>query len=280
MLTDIRTFDFKPLSIEIEVKDLMFVMEFPKLLGNPHKAAFYQLIWISKGVAIFHIDFRKIIIKENEILVIAAGQVCQFDTVSHYAGKMILFTDSFFTVTEIDSNFLHTAEILNPINLNQTVILDKQIIRKIISLMDNELNLPKDDYQAGIAQSYLRIILLETERKLKCSHPPILDNLGREFYNAVEKHFKVHRNNEFYINLLGVNEKSLSKEVKKLSGKTPKMYLDSRTILEAKRLLSYSNLSVKQIGFELGFDEATNFNKFFRKHTEITPIQFRNSSKK
>ncbi|MCD8186501.1 MAG: helix-turn-helix domain-containing protein [Rikenellaceae bacterium] len=80
--------------------------------------------------------------------------------------------------------------------------------------------------------------------------------------------------------MLGVNEKTLSKEVKALTGKTPKVYIDSRIILEAKRLLSYSNLSAKMIGFELGFDEPTNFTKYFRKHTGTTPARFRDSAKK
>ncbi|MCC8173154.1 MAG: helix-turn-helix domain-containing protein, partial [Odoribacter sp.] len=74
---------------------------------------------------------------------------------------------------------------------------------------------------------------------------------------------------------LGIGEKTLSKEVKLLTGKTPKLYIDERLTLEAKRLLSYSLLTVKEICFELGFDEPTNFGKFFKKQTGITPVAFR-----
>ena len=80
MNADIRTFEFKALPIEIEVKDLRFAKELPKLLGQPHKATFYQIIWITDGEAIFRIDFRDITIQSNEILIISAGQVCEFDT--------------------------------------------------------------------------------------------------------------------------------------------------------------------------------------------------------
>jgi AraC-like DNA-binding protein len=280
MTTDIRTFEFKQLPIEIEVKDLKFVKELPKLLGSPHKAMFYQIIWVSQGEARFSVDFQKIVIKKNELLMISAGQVCQFDIESQYSGNMILFTDSFFTVTELDSNFLYTSEILNPVNLNKTISICPELIENIISLLDKELNLPTDDFQTGIAQNFLRVILLEAERQLVKSHLPVVDNLGRKFFNAVEKEFKENRNTEYYVQLLGVNEKLLSKEVKAFTGKTPKVYIDSRIILEAKRLLSYSNLSAKEIGYELGFDEATNFNKYFRKHTSLTPVQFRDSIRK
>ncbi|MCC8188322.1 MAG: AraC family transcriptional regulator [Bacteroides sp.] len=280
MKADIRTFDFKTLPIEIEVKDVRFVKELPKLLGQPHKAAFYQILWLTGGKATFRIDFREISVKANEVLIIGAGQVCEFDVVSDYSGRMILFTGDFFGVTELDANFLHTSEVLNPIHLNQTVPVCPEFAGRLITLLEGELRQPSDAFQPGIAQSYLRIILLETERRLTSSYPPVVNDVGRKFYNAVEQHFKESRNTEYYVNLLGINEKSLSREVKTLTGNTPKVYIDSRVILEAKRLLSYSNLSAKEIGFVLGFDEPTNFTKYFRKHTGTTPVQFRDSTKK
>jgi AraC-like DNA-binding protein len=279
MEDNIRTFDFKTLPIEIEVKDLQFTKELPKLLGQPHKANFYQIVWLTEGHATHRIDFREITIKANELLIISSGQVCEFDTISDYTGKMILFTSSFFTITELDANFLYTSEILNPVNLNKTVPACPQLAGSIIALLDEELNKPGDDFQTGIAQSYLRILLLEAERQHSATYPPVINNVGQKFYNAVEEHFRENRSTEYYVALLGTNEKTLSKEVKALTGGTPKVYINSRIILETKRLLAYSGLSVKEIGHELGFDEPTNFNKYFRKHTGITPAQFRDSTK-
>ncbi|MFV0469620.1 MAG: AraC family transcriptional regulator [Dysgonomonas sp.] len=277
---NIRTFDFKPLPVEIEVKDLKFIKELPKLLGQPHKAAFYQVLWIADGEASCRIDFREICIKSNEILIISPGQVCEFDTKSDYSGKMILFTGSFFSITELDSGFLHTSEILNPVSLNKTVPICPQLAKNLITLLDEELKNTTDNFQAEITQNYLRIILLEAERQLTSAYSPVISDVGRNFYNMVEHNFRKNRNTDYYSNLLGVSEKTLSKEVKILAGKTPKVYIDSRIILEAKRLLAYSSLSVKEIGFELGFDEPTNFNKYFRKHTGHTPVLFRDSVKK
>ncbi len=276
----IRTYDFKALPIGIEVKDVQVVRELSQLLGRPHRANFYQIVWLAEGKAIFRIDFREIPIQAGEILIIAAGQVCEFDTTSDYSGKLILFTNSFFTVTELDANFLHTSEILNPVSLNVSVSLCPRMTGNIIALLDQELRKPVDNFQIGIAQSYLRVVLLETERQLISSYPPIISNVGRKFYSAVEQHFRENRNTVYYVRLLGINEKILSKEVKRLTGRTPKVYIDSRVILEAKRLLSYSNLSAKEIGFELGFDEPTNFTKYFRKHTGTTPAHFRGSGKR
>lgn len=279
MSANIRTFEFSALPIEIEVKDLKFIKELPKLLGKPHKTTFYQLLWVTVGEAVFRIDFRDIRIKTDEVLIITSGQVCEFDTTSDYSGKIILFTSSFFTVTEQDSNFLYASEILNPVNLNRTITVCPLMINNLMSLLEEELKLSPDNYQTRIAQSYLRVILLEAERQHTSSHPPLLNSIGRKFYNAVERYFKENRNTEYYVRMLGVNEKVLSKEIKMLTGKTPKAYIDSRVTLEAKRLLSYSSLSVKEIGGKLGFDEPSNFNKYFRRQTNLTPVEFRDSTR-
>lgn len=181
----IKTFEFKDLPIKVEIKNLRFVKEFPKLLGQAHKASFYQIIWLTNGQAIFHIDFRDITIIANQVLIISPGQVCQFDTTSNYSGKMILFTGSFFNVTELDSNFLHTSEIFNPVSLNNIVPVCPQLMKNITSLLEEELKNTNDCFQKGIAQSYLRIILLETERQLKTTHLPSYNNndIARRFYN-------------------------------------------------------------------------------------------------
>lgn len=276
----IKIFDFKALPIEVEVKDLRFVKEYPRLFEQPHKATFYQIISLTKGMATFRIDFRDVTIKENEILVISSNQLCEFDVKSDYSGKMILFTSSFFSITEHDTNFLYSAEILNPVNLNKTVSVCPQLTESLIKLLDEELKKPEDKFQIEIAQSYLRIILLETERQRTESYLSLTNTIGRKFFNAVEQSFREEKNAEFYIAKLAVNEKALAKQIRELTGKTPKKYIDTRIILEAKRLLVYSSMSIKEIGCELGFDEPTNFGKYFRKHTNVTPKQFRELTSK
>lgn len=275
MNSTIKTINFKNLPIEVEVKDLHFVQESPHLLGQPHKANFYQIIWITEGELTVWVDFREIKISANQLFIISSGQVCQFHTAASFGGKMVLFTSNFFAITELDANFLHTAEVLNPVSLNKSVSICPEFIGSIVSLIEEELKKPTDSYQIGIAQNLIRIVLFEIERMLSLNGTPKLNSVARSFVNAVELSFHENRSTEYYVTLLGINEKLLAKEVKAITGKTPKVYIDSRIVLEAKRLLSYSNLSIKEIGYALGFDEPTNFNKFFRKHTAQTPIQFR-----
>ena len=72
-----------------------------------------------------------------------------------------------------------------------------------------------------------------------------------------------------------MNDKALNRAVKQSVGKSAKVYIDDRVILEAKRLLSYGDSSVKEIAYTLGFSDDSNFYKFFFKHTSLTPLAFR-----
>ena len=277
---NLKTFHFHPSPIEIEVKDLSFIKDLPKLLGTPHKVSFYQLIWISEGNTVVRVDFRDIALCQNDVLVISPGQVCEFDVESDYNGKIILFTNTFFTITDADSNFLSTSLVLSLLNRNQVVSICPLLIENLVTLLEEELKNPSDYFQSGISQSLLRIILFEAERKLTLSSTSYINNIARDFFNAVEKYFKTNRQVKYYADLLAVSEKALLRELRSTTSHTPKSYIEDRVLLEAKRLLSYSNLSVKEIGFELGFDEPTNFNKFFKSRVLLTPIDFRISTKK
>ncbi|MCD8262162.1 MAG: AraC family ligand binding domain-containing protein [Bacteroides sp.] len=165
MDVNIKVYGFKKsLPIEIEVKDLGEVKKSPHLFRGPAKADFYQLIWLTEGEAVFKVDLRNITIRQGELFIISANQVYGFDLISSYKGKMILFTGSFFSHTELDSHFLHTSDILNPVELNRTVKLQLLFLENVISLMQEELSRPIDFIQPYIAQSFLRILLLEAER--------------------------------------------------------------------------------------------------------------------
>ncbi|MCD8165039.1 MAG: AraC family transcriptional regulator [Bacteroides sp.] len=251
----------------------------PYLFRGPARADFYQIIWLTQGTATFTVDFREIEIKAGEIFIISANQVYGFNVISSYEGKMILFTSSFFTQTELDARILHTSELLNPVNLNRIVRLNETFPESIARILKSEVKQPTDFFQPYIAQNLLSALLLMCERVLTQDTSPLFHRkdltIGRIFSDEVEKYFKTEHLVLFYQDKMAIGEKLLSQEVKKMTGQTPKNYIDNRIILEAKRLLTYSSMSVKEISLELGFDEPTNFNKFFRKNVGITPVTFR-----
>lgn len=95
------------------------------------------------------------------------------------------------------------------------------------------------------------------------------------FLRLVSEHHNTQHNVSFYAEMLYLTPKYLSKLVKEVSGKSAPEWIDSFIILEAKNLLKYSDMSIKEIAFNMHFSTVPSFYKFFRKHTGMTPAEFR-----
>lgn len=96
-----------------------------------------------------------------------------------------------------------------------------------------------------------------------------------KFRELLEHNFtKIHTVQE-YASLLGVSLRSLNNYVRESSDRTPLQLINERIALEAKRQIRHSPLSVKEIGYQLGFDDPSNFVKFFKRVTGQTPTEYR-----
>ncbi len=146
--------------------------------------------------------------------------------------------------------------------------------------MQAEARNPADPVHSALLRKLLYSFMLLAEREqLKKGKNTRFQGMNFDyllnFNNLLEIHFKKEKGISFYADKLFVSAKVLTNTTQLMLGKTPKQLIDERVLLEAKRLLVHSNNSVKTIGFNLGFDEPTNFNKFFKKHSGQTPAAFR-----
>lgn len=262
-----------PSTIGVEVKSLDFLWEKAPITGRVHRTDFYHLIWVEKGELFLTVDFEELCLQNNDAFLISPGQICYFDLRSHPQAFSVLFVPEFLGEASTDAQLLHRILNTNPLG-HKVVSLRGLPIDNLMQQLIHELKSDTDGYQLVIVRSCLRILLAEVARRL----PKVLSNsneLARLFFEEVEKHHHQWHNVSDYLPLLSAPEKLLSESVRLAIGVTPKIYLDQRRILEAKRFLAYSELSIKEIAFSLGFDEPTNFSKFFRKHTNISPNEFK-----
>jgi AraC family transcriptional regulator, transcriptional activator of pobA len=103
-------------------------------------------------------------------------------------------------------------------------------------------------------------------------------HLIRKFNLLVETHFKEEHSVSFYAQRLFKSPKTLSNLFAIYNNKTPSQVIQERILIEAKRLLTYTSKTVKQITFELGFEDVSYFSNFFKKHTSQSPGEFRNGN--
>ena len=283
MASDIKSILFKKgLSNEIEIIPIAdTILKHRDNITLPHRDTFYNIFWYQKGSAYHLVDFKPIKVKTNSILFVNKHRVQMLDPKGGYDGKFLLFTDGFFDRHPDDIRYLRNNILFN--DLLEEPVLNIQNDSPIISVfndIESELSEPNDTVQYQLLHNLLHNLLLLAERERRKSGF-IEIRKGEEldytvlFKNLLEDKFKTIKSVAGYAGLMSVSERKLSKATATTIGKSPKELIDERVVLEAKRMLVHTSNSIKEIGFDLGFDEPTNFIKYFRKHEEKTPIEFR-----
>ncbi|MBN1971486.1 MAG: helix-turn-helix domain-containing protein [Candidatus Delongbacteria bacterium] len=289
MTEQIKKYKFKEsLSSEFEIIDLASTFsKFNKIMTKPHRALFYTIIYIESGNGVQYIDFEPVNIIDNSIIFIPKDAVTVYDKNCNYKGFSILFTESFFCNEINDIVLLKNCIPFNDIYKRKQIILKDRtnLIYEFLKIMKLIFQEDSDSKLDQILRSTLRGFILYSEKIMKESDHIDLaydENIQiiNSFRSLIENKYKNEKNVNRYVERLNVNEKKLSRTTKTLLGKTPKEMIDERVILEAKRLLTYSDNSVKEIGFELGFDEPTNFIKFFKRKVLVSPLEFKQKNMK
>lgn len=138
----------------------------------------------------------------------------------------------------------------------------------------------QDTLQLEMLQMMLKRLLILCTRMYKEQYieeaiSPKQHHLVREFNFLVEVHFKTKHNVASYAELLFKSPKTISNTFKKLGEKTPLQFIQERIILEARRLLYYTDKDISEIGYELGFDDLQAFSRFFKNQEAVSPTEFR-----
>ena len=285
MISAIKKYGFKEgMPHEFELVNLgeLYTKSYVDLIV-PHRTDFYQIIWFKKGNPRHMVDFNPIEIQENSILFVDKNSVQCFDSKEPIDGIMLLFTDNFFGKTEADTKFLRSCMLFNDLYTISTIKINKltAIFNSFFQLIETELQTKTDNYQSDILRNYLQNLLLLSERERQNQNSKKIDKGSDlecviKFRDLLDKQFEVQKAVSKYIIQLNITQKRLNNATIKIMGITPKQMIDARVVLEAKRLLVHTTDSVKEIGYTLGFDEPTNFVKYFKKHQNITPSEFRN----
>lgn len=283
MNQNINKYLFKSgLKHELELVDIADLYTSAKqIITLPHRVGFYVILFIESGSGIHFVDFNPVELKPDTVLFLHKDIVQQFGRASNLQGKAILFTDTFFSGTEQDMKFLGSTLLFNSL-IEVTQFQDTDEAKFFIAIfneMKEELKNAKDASQKQILKNLLHNLLLLSERKIKNNQFNSLSSIELDyvilFKNYLENNFSQKRNVSFYTEKILLTEKRLNQATKKILGKTPKEIIDDRILLEAKRLLVNSSINIKEIAFALGFEEPTYFAQYFKKHTLITPAEFR-----
>lgn len=246
-----------------------------------HRVEFFILLFIESGRGQHVIDFERFNLQPGALLTIRKDQVHRFVS-GEAEGYMLLFTEEFVVSYFDQTEVLKTLQIFNElmgsplVQLQQEEILE---VRHLVQEMSKEFFRHQDQYSSTIIRSLLHILFNKIYR-FKANKNQILQDKKYleafvQFQNLVEQEcFQTKRVKDYALRM-GVSTKTLNNIVQSVLHKPAKTFIDEIVIKQIKRLLVNSDLQVKEIAYQAGFDEPSNLFKYFKKYTQVSPEQFR-----
>lgn len=251
-------------------------------VDEPHRHNYYTVLIVNKARGDHKIDFNSYPLADKQIFFVAPGQVHQvIEEVKSY-GFAMTFSTQFLVENSIRLSFVESLNLFQNYGQSPPLIPTEEQFETINQYTNQIFNLYSSEANMKFMSigALLKLLLIECNNI--CSINPIEsdidssgDNLIRAFKKGVENNYKSEHSTTYYANMLHITPDHLNRTVKSKIGKTAKDYIQARIITEAKRLLYFTSLTNKEIGYKLGFNEPANFSAFFKKHTQLSPTNFK-----
>jgi AraC family transcriptional activator of pobA len=268
----------KPAMIEVHEANGVDIIIDPVFL-QPHRKDYYFFAFVEQGGSRHWIDFVPYTVRPGHFYFTVPQQVHLKEETKPVKGFVAGFTEEFLLLEE--NRMLRQLPVIqNPAGAHEIVLSDEDItyIADVMRKMTDEFN-AGGSWQNQMLTSWLRVLVIYLSRLYneQFGESKITQNhcLLKSFQELIGEHHAELHDVAAYANLLNLTPGYLNDVVKQQSGKTAINHIHNRLVVEAKRKLLHTDLSVKQIADELGFEDAAYFNRFFKRLTESTPMAFR-----
>lgn len=244
----------------------------------------YTIYWIKEGKGNYKIDFNNYSFNDNVLFFLSPGQMFSVDTEKVKEAYKLTFVRDFYCIQVHDKEVSCNGVLFNNIYETPYVSPCEKDVVKLEFILENlieEFN-NSGAAQYDMLQAYLKQFIIHSVRIKKDNHIIKDDKetkLFKDFSLLVEQLFTKHHSVSLYAERLGVSPKTLSKHFQKLGVQTPSDFIKNRIITEAKRKLIYTDDSIKQIAYDLGFNDPSYFTRFYTKATQKSPLKFKKDYK-
>lgn len=247
----------------------------------PHRHDFYEILLLTEGNGIHTIDFQEHEVRPNTIFFLSPGQIHSLQLSQDIKGYIFLFTSEFFLLNKQDKNkllelpfFYSITNSSHPLYLQQE---DALLLTDFFKQASEENSRSLTD-SPDLIRSILDIILILCTRLYPTSQEEPMKKgnlLVKRFKQMIEEKYYENKSVKEYAELLSVSPNHLSETVKSLTGRTSTDLINDKLILEIKRMLLHTELTVSEISYQLNFADQSYFSRYFRKNTGMTPNEFR-----
>ncbi|MEV4883955.1 helix-turn-helix domain-containing protein [Chitinophaga ginsengisegetis] len=252
----------------IEIKDLDY-SPFP---DKPRRIMKYVLVYCTAGKLNVQADHTVFNLKPGDVITITSGQVHSIQPAPKAKGFVLEFTLDFFCKDDKDIELIFHNGLFCHFAMNEVIPVDKDIMETQLALIREELQEQPYQYLISV-HSRVALILVSINRAKVQRGDEIWkpEALFLRFLEAVRDNFEHNYTLAQFAKLLGTTEAKLNELAKLHAGKTAQNVIYGLVTSEAKRMLTYGDLSVKEVAYKLGFNDPFYFSNFFKKQTQISP---------
>ena len=256
-------------------------IDFSKLLNEDH----FSILLVNSGSLFIQINDKEVTVSGNEILVIPRRTPCEILVMSNQLQICLLsFTTDFvfensirrphigyfeFFITKLSSKiFLKNKDVA--LLIDSFILINNKVLHPRSHIYKNEIIL----FSFNLVMYELAGIYHRSSWHIAVKHSK-KEKLVIQFFKILEMNCKEQHSVKYYANTLEVTTDHLSKTVKQVTEKTAKQFIEEAIVLEAKILLQNNHLTILYISEELQFSNSSSFSTFFKRHTSLSPSEYR-----
>lgn len=245
---------------------------------------YYSLIWITKGNGELKVDMNTFSFQENDLITLSLYQPFLLNSEEPVKGFVINFHPEFFCIYKHKKEVACDGILFNNIYETPIVRINEKYENKLnwlIREIKEDLEESKLAFNDSVI-SHLKLVLiycsrLKNDQNTVLEKTPLVENnyVIQNLKDQIELHYKTKHQPKEYADLLSLTPNALAKITKEYFNKTLTFLIAERIIIEAKRELYLTSKSIKEIAFELGYEDPFYFSRFFKKYTSISPNEYR-----
>lgn len=245
---------------------------------HPHRHDFHELFWTAAGVGHHLIDGEPFPVQPHTITIVGRGQVHVFERAEGFFGAVVRFKDELLSAgpaARADPGWLLARRGARTIGVPADA---SGAVEAVVAALDAETRRPPDPRRDEIARHLLLTLLLWLERWHDADAVARDDadtQLFRRFSTVLERDFARHHDAAHYADALAVPQRALTRALRAVTGKGTKELVRERVLLEAARLLRFSDLDIGEVAFRTGFDDRLYFSRAFRRAYGAAPSTYR-----
>jgi AraC family transcriptional activator of pobA len=248
---------------------------------EPHRHDYHELMWLRSGHGEHLLDGRPLAVRPRSLTVIGRGQVHVFTRADDVSGIAVRFGDEALlggAAQRATPGWLLAGR--GGLNL-EVPESDVARFEAIVALLEAEIGRPPDARSAELERHLLSVLLLWVERWHEDTRTERRDAddgevlLHRRFAERLEADYAAHHDAAHYAGALGIPAAALSRALGHVTGRSTKELVTDRVMLEAARLLRFTDLTVQEVGHRTGFRDPLYFSRAFKRHHGEAPQAYR-----